>query len=79
MVIGVVFDYQELQEVADYINDMVMTYPVALNENVQVTDLPAVQALPTTFIFNPEGKLVATKRGVVTIPYIQAITGVKIN
>lgn len=73
MVIGVVFDYQTLQEVADYINDMVMTYPVALGENVTVKELPQVLALPTTFIFDPQGKLVKTKRGVVTVDYIESL------
>lgn len=74
-VIGVVFDYQDLQEVADYMNDMVITYPVALSDNVTVKELAAVQALPTTFIFNPDGKLVATKRGVVTEAYIEKLIG----
>lgn len=73
MVIGVVFDYQDLQEVADYINDMVMSYPVALSENVKVQEMQAVTALPTTFIFNPQGKLVKTKRGVVTVEYMESL------
>lgn len=72
-VIGIVFDYQDLQEVADYINDMVINYPIALSENVTVTELPAVTALPTTFIFNPQGQLVKTKRGVVTVEYMEAL------
>lgn len=72
-VIGVVFDYQELQEIADYMNDMVMTYPVALSEDVTAQGFPTVSALPTTFIFNPQGKLVKTKRGVVRVEYIEAL------
>lgn len=71
MVIGVVFDYQDLQEVADYMNDMQINYPIALAENVEVTNMQAVNALPTTFIFNPQGQLVKTKRGVVTVESIE--------
>ncbi len=73
MVLGIVFDYETLQEVADYVNDMVMTYPIALSENVTMQELPAISGLPTTFIFNPQGQLVKTKRGVVTVEYIEAL------
>lgn len=75
MVLGVVFDYQDLVEVNDYIDDMVMTYPVALSENVIVQEMSVVNALPTTFIFNPKGELVMTKRGVVSVEYIEKLIG----
>jgi thiol-disulfide isomerase/thioredoxin len=75
MVIGVVFDYQNLQEVTDYIDDMLITYPIVLSDNAVVSQFQAVTVLPTTFIFNPRGELVKVKHGVVTKKMIEDMAG----
>lgn len=75
MVIGVVFDYQNLTEVTDYIDDMLITYPIVLSDNVVASQFKAVTVLPTTFIFNPRGELVKVKLGVVTKQMIEEMAG----
>ncbi len=75
MVIGVVFDYQNLKEVTDYVDDMLMTYPIVLSDNAVTAQFESVSVLPTTFIFNPQGKLVKIKHGIVTKEYIEKMIG----
>jgi len=75
MVIGVVFDYQNLKEVTDYVDDMLMTYPIVLSDNAVTAQFESVSVLPTTFIFNPQGKLVKIKHGIITKQYIEKIIG----
>lgn len=75
MVIGVVFDYQNLKEVTDYIDDMLITYPIVLSDNAVVSQFKTVTVLPTTFIFNPRGELVKIKHGIVTKQMIEEMAG----
>lgn len=73
MVIGVVFDYQSIKEVTDYVDDMLMTYPIVLSDQAVVSQFESVNVLPTTFIFNPKGQLIKVKHGVVTRRYMESI------
>lgn len=73
MVIGVVFDYQSIKEVTDYVDDMLMTYPIVLSDQAVVSQFESVSVLPTTFIFNPKGQLVKIKHGVVTMRYMESM------
>lgn len=75
VVIGVVFDYANLKEVTDYVDDMLMTYPIVLSDNAVTAQFESVSVLPTTFIFNPEGKLVKVKHGAITKAYVEKIIG----
>ena len=66
MVIGVVFDYESTAEVNEYIDDMLMSYPIVLGDDEVSKQIGMADVLPTTFIYNPKGELVKTKRGTVT-------------
>ncbi len=76
MVIGVVFDYKNTKEVADYVDDMLMSYPVVLGDDEVASQIGTAEVLPTTFIYNPQGELVKIKRGLITKQYIEKIIGV---
>ncbi len=76
MVLGVVFDYKSAKEVADYVDDMLMSYPIVLGDDVVTAQIGTAEVLPTTFIYNPQGELVKIKRGLVTKQYIEKIIGV---
>ena len=73
MMFGVAFDYQSAKEVADYADDMLMSYPIVLGDDQVTKQIGHSEVLPTTFIYNPSGKLVKTKRGLVTKQYLEAI------
>lgn len=75
MVLGVVFDYKDTKEVAEYVDDMLMSYPIVLGDDDVAAQIGAVAALPTTYIYNPQGKLVEVKRGLITKQYIEKLIG----
>lgn len=75
MVLGVVFDYKDTKEVADYVDDMLMSYPIVLGDEAVIGQIGSAEVLPTTFIYNPKGELVKIKRGLVTKQYIEKIIG----
>lgn len=70
MVLGVVFDYKDVNEVKAYVDDMLMSYPIVLGDDSVVEQIGAAEVMPTTFIYNPKGKLVKVKRGIVTKQYV---------
>jgi thiol-disulfide isomerase/thioredoxin len=71
MVFGVVFDYQSAKEVAEYVDDMLMSYPIVLGDDEVSEQIGTSEVLPTTFIYNPRGELVKTKHGKVTKQYLE--------
>jgi thiol-disulfide isomerase/thioredoxin len=75
MVLGVVFDYKDTKEVADYVDDMLMSYPIVLGDEAVTEQIGSAEVLPTTFIYNPQGELVKIKRGLITKQYIEKIIG----
>lgn len=73
MVIGVVFDYKDVNEVKDYVDDMLMSYPIVLGDDAVTEQIGKMDVLPTTFIYNPQGKLVKIKRGVITREFVEKL------
>ena len=73
MVIGVAFDYESANDVAKYVDDMLMSYPIVLGDDAVRKQIGSADVLPTTYIYSPQGRLVKTKRGVVTQKYLEAI------
>jgi thiol-disulfide isomerase/thioredoxin len=73
MILGVAFDYQSAQEVAEYVDDMLMSYPIVLGDDETIKQIGSADVLPTTYIYNPRGELVKTKRGLVTKQYLEAV------
>lgn len=79
MVLGVAFDYQDVKEVAEYVDDMYISYPIVLGDDAVAAQLGSAEVLPTTFIYNPQGVLVKIKRGLITKQYIEKMIGVVKN
>lgn len=73
MVLGVAFDYESVSEVAEYVDDMLMSYPIVLGDDDTIKQIGSAEVLPTTYIYNPLGKLVKTKRGKVTKQYLESV------
>lgn len=73
MVIGVVFDYETVEEVKRYADDMLMSYPIVLGNKVVTKQIGSAEVLPTTYIFNPQGKLVKVKHGIVSRQYLETM------
>ncbi len=71
MLLGVVFDYKDTSEVAEYVDDMLMSYPIVLGDDDVIKQIGSAEVMPTTYIYNPRGVLVKTKRGLVTKAYLE--------
>ena len=77
MVLGVVFDFESASEVSEYVDDMLMSYPIVLGDDDTIKQIGNAEVLPTTYIYNPQGMLVKTKRGKVTKQYLEGL--MKVN
>ena len=78
MVIGVAQQYKSRKEVARFVDDMLMSYPIVLGNASVNAQFGPDEILPTTFIYNPHGKLVKTKRGLISKDYIEQLMSGKL-
>lgn len=73
MVFGVVFEYGNLQEVEKFVDDMLMSYPIVLGNQRIISEIGPAEILPSTYIYDPAGKLVKVRRGLITRQYIEEL------
>lgn len=66
VVIGVAMDYRNARQVTDFANGLLVDYPIVLGTPGVVRQIGPVQGLPTTYLYNPEGKMVAQQVGLIT-------------
>ncbi|MDQ1314903.1 MAG: hypothetical protein QG662_1012 [Pseudomonadota bacterium] len=66
VVIGIAMDYRNAKQVTDFAEGLLVTYPIVLGTPQIVNQIGPVQGLPTTYLFNPEGKKVAQQVGLIT-------------
>ena len=66
VVVGINFEDIGMEELNNFIKDAAIPYPVLSSKPVATTPLGRVPALPTTYIINPEGKVVAGDVGIIT-------------
>jgi thiol-disulfide isomerase/thioredoxin len=66
VVIGVAMDYKNPQEVIRFADDYFISYPVVLGNNKLAAQVGAIDGLPSTYLYNPQGKLVARHVGALT-------------
>lgn len=73
MVLGVVFEFNNIEEIEKFADDMLMSYPIVLGNERIVSEIGSAAVLPTTYIYNPQGRLVKIKRGLITKQYIEEL------
>lgn len=66
VVVGINFESIERNTLKEFIGHKSIPYPVLSTEPVRNTPLGPVPALPTTYIIDPEGKVVAGEIGIVS-------------
>ena len=66
MVLGVAMDYRSGEQVRDFAEKMLVSYPVILGDRKLAAQIGPVEGLPTTYLYNPQGKLVAHQVGAIT-------------
>jgi thiol-disulfide isomerase/thioredoxin len=73
VVLGVAVDYKSELEVRNFVDDMLIPYPIILGNTKIYSQYGAPEILPTTYIYNPQGKLVKVKRGQASKQYIEQL------
>jgi len=66
VVIGVAMDYRDPKEVLQFADQMMISYPLVLGNYKLADQVGNVPGLPTTYLYNPQGKQVAYNVGAVT-------------
>lgn len=63
IVLGIAVDYKNELEVHHFVDDMLVSYPIILGTPKIFAQFGSPSVLPTTFIYNPQGKLMKVRRG----------------
>ena len=66
VVIGIAMDYRNAKQVTDFADGLFVDYPIVLGTPQIVSQIGPVQGLPTTYLYNPDGKMVAQQVGLIT-------------
>lgn len=72
VVIGVAIDFRSAKQVTDFAEGLMVTYPIVLGGAKVVNQIGPVQGLPTTYLYNPDGKMVAQQVGAITRAAVEA-------
>ncbi len=65
-VVGINFENIANKKLKQFITEQGITYPILRSAPIPITALGKVPALPTTYIIDPQGKIVAAEVGLVT-------------
>ncbi len=66
IVIGIALDYQNPAQVTEFANNMFVNYPIVLGSPKIAAQIGPVPGLPTTYLYNPQGKQATFNVGPVT-------------
>lgn len=66
VVIGVLLDYYSAKAALDYAASRGVTYPLVLGNYKMAVPMGGVEVLPTTYLYDPTGKLVSYQAGAIT-------------
>lgn len=66
VVIGVALDYSSTKVVLDFIKEHAINYPIVLGTYKIASRIGEVEGLPTSYLYNPAGKLVSYQAGILT-------------
>lgn len=77
VVLGVNIEKEDLEYVKEFVKDFKIIYPILKAEDSVSSPYGNLQALPTTFIIDTEGKLRKTILGAVTLERLEKIIKLK--
>jgi thiol-disulfide isomerase/thioredoxin len=76
-VIGIAMEFQDARQVLQFAEGMFVNYPIVLGDRQISESVGRVDGLPTTFIFDPQGKLAERHVGKITRKQIERVVGAK--
>lgn len=74
-VIGLAIDWQDRAQVLQFAEGMFVNYPIVLGRREQAQAIGEMRGLPTSFIFDAEGKLAARHTGALTRRQVERLMG----
>lgn len=77
VVVGINFESIDREKLKAFVKNKNIPYPILNTEPVKKTPLGTVPALPTTYIINPQGKVVAGEIGIVTRDNLESFINLK--
>jgi thiol-disulfide isomerase/thioredoxin len=78
-ILGVAMEFQDSKQVLQFAEGMFVNYPIIFGERKDADQLGSVPGLPTTFLYNPKGKLVKRQVGKITRKQIDDLIGARDN
>ena len=63
VVLGIAMDYRNPKEVLAYAEQQMISYPIILGDYEMAAQIGQIKGLPTTYLYNPQGKVVAYNVG----------------
>lgn len=72
-VLGVAIEFQDGKQVLQFAEGMFVNYPIILGTSKDVEQIGSVKGLPTTFVFDPAGRMVKRKLGKITRTQIEKL------
>ena len=76
-VIGIAMEFQDAKQVIQFADGMFVNYPIVLGDRKVSDSIGQVDGLPTTFIYDPQGKLAERHVGKITRKQIERIIGAR--
>ena len=76
-VIGIAMEFQDDNQVKQFAEGMFVNYPIVLGDRKIAESVGKVEGLPTTFIYDPQGKLAERHVGKVTRKQLEKLIGAK--
>lgn len=73
VVIGIAMDYQNKQEIVRFADDNLMNYPLVLGDDKILRQFGSADVLPSTYLYNPQGKPVKVIRGLINRTAIEKL------
>jgi len=77
VVIGIAMDYRDPKQVTDFAEGLLVNYPIVLGNARVANQIGPVQGLPTTYLYNPDGKMVAQQVGAITRESVESFIAKK--
>jgi thiol-disulfide isomerase/thioredoxin len=72
VVIGIAMDYRDPKQVIEFAEQQMISYPIVLGNSKSSAEIGPVRGLPTTYLYNPEGKVVAYNVGALSRATVEA-------
>jgi thiol-disulfide isomerase/thioredoxin len=77
VVLGVAMEFRDPKAVMQFADNMMISYPIVLDHGDVSSQVGPVQGLPTTYLYNPQGKMVAYNVGALTREAVEKYIGIK--